>query len=65
MHPTLRYELMMSHQQDNLRSAAGRRLAAEAKRTRATARPASGGPLAAQAVPVLRLRSLLSRLLPA
>jgi hypothetical protein len=65
MHPTLRYELMMSHQQDNLRSAAGRRLAAEAKRTRATARPASGGPLAVPAAQVLRLRSVLSRLLPA
>jgi hypothetical protein len=74
MHPSVSRELMKTRQQDGLRAAANRRLAAEAKQARDTAhpaRPASGTTRPASTVPTIRparvpqLRKLLGRLLPA
>jgi hypothetical protein len=69
MHPTIRRDMMMAHQQDELRAAAGRRLAAEARKTRTSGHPAldgtSSGTVAVTAARVPQLRRLLARLLPA
>ena len=72
MHPTIRRDMMMAHQQDELRAAAGRRRAAEARKTRTSGHPAPDGTstgtvtvTAAPAARVPQLRRLLARLLPA
>jgi hypothetical protein len=67
-HPTVSRQLVQARQQDELRSAATRRLAAEAKRARAASRPVPGSTLPVPAVRPARvpqLRKLLTRLLPA
>jgi hypothetical protein len=46
MHPSVSRELIIAHQQDELRAAASRRLVAEARNARRTANPAPRGTLA-------------------
>ena len=71
MHPSVSRELMKARQQDELRAAANRRLVAEAKQARESARPARPASGTALPVPTIRparvpqLRKLLARLLPA
>jgi len=70
MHPTIRRDMMIARQQDELRAAAGRRLAAEARKTRTSGDPDPDGAgtvtvTAAHPARVPQLRRLLARLLPA
>jgi hypothetical protein len=71
MHPTIRRDMIMARQQDELRAAAGRRLAAQAKKTRTSGNPTADDNVTVTAAPaapatrVPQLRRLLARLLPA
>jgi hypothetical protein len=74
MHPIISRDMMMARQQDELRAAAGRRLAAQAKKTRTSGNPTFDDNVTATVVPVApaarvgrvpQLRRLLARLLPA
>ena len=68
MHPSISRELMMARQQDELRAAVSRRLAAEIKQNLEAAHPADGtGPVAPVTRPdrVPQLIRLLARLRPA
>jgi hypothetical protein len=71
MHPIISRDMMMARQQDELRAAAGRRLAAQAKKTRTSGNPTFDDNVTVTAAPAARvgrvpqLRRLLARLLPA